>query len=358
VLNWSDEVAGLIEIDGGFGEGGGQILRSALSLSCLTETPFRIINIRRSRSKPGLQPQHLMAVKALKSVCRADVEGGTIGSKYLAFRPGKAVPGEYVFDIGTAGSTTLLLQALLPPLIFADGSSSLRLIGGTHVPMSPIFDYLQSVFSPFLRSIGIDITVSIQKYGFYPQGGGRMGATIVPVKKGDGLCPTQLLNASAQKSVHGVSAVGNLPLSIAERQRSAALDVLSANGIEAQVEAKSVTSPSPGTYIFFKSTGGCGAGFSSIGQRGKRAEVVGSEAARELLSYIRTEACLDYHLADQVLIYLSLAAGQSTYSTSMITEHLATNLAVIQRFLPVSFEMKGQKGHPGTIIVNGIGYRR
>lgn len=184
-----------------------------------------------------------------------------------------------------------------------------------------------------------------------------MGATITPVEKGEGLCPIQLLDAGAPKSVHGVSAVGSLPLSIADRQRASALEVLIANGIEAEVEVKSVATPGRGTYVFLKSTGGCGAGFSSIGQRGKRAEVVGSEAARDMVSYVRTEACLDYHLADQVLIYLSLATGQSTYSTSRITEHLVTNVAVIQRFLPVSFKIKGQKGQPGTIIVNGMGYR-
>jgi len=348
----------VIEIDGSLGEGGGQILRTALSLSCLTQAPFRMLRIRRNRSKPGLQPQHLTAVRALKTVCQADVEGDRAGSQDLVFRPRRVVPGRYDFDIGTAGSTSLLLQALLPPLLFADAPSTLQLVGGTHVRMSPPFDYLQSVFFPFLHSIGITASVSMERHGFYPQGGGRMGATVMPVDGGRNIPPVQVPSPPFLKKIRGVSAVANLPIAIAERQRDAAMKILQGNGVEAEVDVRSVSAFGRGTYIFLGSMGKCAAGFSSVGERGKRAEAVGAEAAQELVSYKQTEACLDPHLADQVLIYLSLAAGRSTFTTSMITEHLITNLATIERFLSIDAEIRGRQGDRGAVTVKGVGFKR
>jgi RNA 3'-terminal phosphate cyclase (ATP) len=330
----------VLEIDGSFGEGGGQILRTALSLSCLTQAPFRMVHVRKNRSKPGLQPQHLTAVKAPEAVCRAEVDGDTPGSQDLVFRPRQVVPGEYDFNIGTAGSTSLVLQALLPPLLFAERPSTLRLVGGTHVPMSPPFDYVRQVF-PFLIS-SASMRRSQSKDAVSTPRGGQIGATIAPVDRERGVSSVRLLNPSTSNRVKGVSATGNLPMGIAERQRDAAMEILKAEGIEADIQAKSVSASGKDTYVFLRPLGEW-AGFSSLGARGKRAEVVGAEAARELVSFERSQTYLDPHLADQALIYLSLAAGQSTFTTPMITEHLTTNLSVIRHFLPITAEIGGEK---------------
>src|SRR4030066_1037453 len=170
----------MIEIDGSFGEGGGQVLRTSLSLSCLLNKPFRIFNIRKKRKKPGLMPQHLMGIRSLKLISNARVTGDSQGSIELLFEPGEVKAGDYFFDIGTAGSTSLLLQAIILPLIFANNTSSLTLKGGTHVPFSPPFHYISGVFIPILNKLGIEVGAKIESYGFYPKGGGKVRVEIMP----------------------------------------------------------------------------------------------------------------------------------------------------------------------------------
>ncbi|MGE5892852.1 MAG: RNA 3'-terminal phosphate cyclase, partial [bacterium] len=213
----------MIEIDGSSGEGGGQILRTALGLSAALQKPFRIFNIRINRKKPGLMPQHLMAVRAMKIISGATVTGDSPGSMELMFRPARVKPGAYTFDIGTAGSTSLLLQALLPPLVFADESSSLVLKGGTHVPFSPPFHYISAVFLPVLNRLGIGLTAAIEHYGFYPQGGGSISVSISPQRNPRGLT---MRERGVVREITGISGVGNLPLTIAERQARAAREIL------------------------------------------------------------------------------------------------------------------------------------
>ena len=347
---------GMVEIDGSIGEGGGQIIRTALSLSALLGVPFRIENIRKNRPKPGLRAQHLAAVRAVRAVSHARVEGDEIGSTRLIFEPGEPAGGDYRFEIGTAGATPLVLQALLPPLLFADARSHVSLSGGTHVPISPTFHFVQKVFLAFLSEIGIEARASIRTYGFYPRGGGEIEADIMPF----GPRPLKSFTPPENKAiwaVRGVSAVANLPLSVAERQKSAALEALKDLSASAEIGVISVPSPGAGTFLFLEAEAGvCRAGFSSIGVRGKRVEKVGQEAAAGLLEYCHRQGCVDPHLADQIVPYLALAKGTSSFTTTDVTAHLLTNLAVIDRFVHSRSNVEGKIGSPGRITIEGAGY--
>jgi RNA 3'-terminal phosphate cyclase (ATP) len=340
----------MIEIDGSHGEAGGQILRTALSLSCVLGKPFRMFNIRKGRSKPGLMSQHLMCVRALAQICSASVRGDEVGSTELIFTPSRPNPGEYEFDIGTAGSTSLLFQALLPPLVFAGKNSSIALTGGTHVPFSPPFHYISEVFVPTLRSLGVGLDISAERFGFYPKGGGKIRIGIRPSR---GVKAGSLLTRGGIGRLTGISGVVNLPLSIAERQKSAAGELLSSNGLYAKIDLLSAEGIGRGTFVFLKTeTEGCMAGFSALGERGKRAETVGREAAEELISYYYADACLDHHLADQIVLYLAFADGPSSFTTSRITGHLLTNLWAIEKFTGLRYSVEGEKGKPGKVSMS------
>jgi RNA 3'-terminal phosphate cyclase (ATP) len=346
----------MVEIDGSYGEGGGQILRTALSLSLILRRPFRMTNIRKNRKNPGLRPQHLTAVRAAALLSGASVEGDSEGSLTLSFRPGEVRAGDYLFDIGTAGSTGLLAQTLLPPLAISgvidpslgvidpslgaiDPSlkeSTLTLKGGTHVPWSPPFHYISEVFLPMLGRLGIDIRASLESCGFYPKGGGKIRFAIRPAGV---LRPGEFTRRGRVLRIKGLSAVANLPMSIAERQRRSVLEGLGQLGdIPVDIELMEVPAFGQGTFVFLSAASeGSMAGFSSLGARGKRAETVGEEAARELLDYYRSGACLEPHMADQIVLYLSLARGPSRFTTSAITPHLRTNLWVIEKFVPLRY---------------------
>lgn len=329
----------MIEIDGSYGEGGGQILRTALSLSCILRKPFRISNIRKTRKNPGLRPQHLTGVRAAALISGAKVKGDSEGSLELSFEPGEVRPGDYLFEIGTAGSTGLLAQTVLPPLgVGVIDPSTLTLKGGTHVPWSPPFHYISEVFLPMLCRLGVDIRASMESCGFYPKGGGKVRFVIMPAKV---VRPGEFLRRGKILRIEGLSAVGNLPLSIAERQRNRVLEGLKEAGdIPVDIELKEVPAFGQGTFVFFSAVSeGSLAGFSSLGARGKRAETVGEEAAREFMDYYRSGACLEPHLADQIVLYLSLARGTSSFTTSSITTHLRTNLWVIEKFIPIEYDL-------------------
>jgi len=347
----------MIEIDGSFGEAGGQILRTALSLSCLLNKPFRIINIRKNRGKPGLMPQHLMAVRASTEISAAKVKGDTAGSVELVFEPSKIRPGNYFFDIGTAGSTSLLLQAILPPLVFSHSKSSVILRGGTHVPFSPPYEYISEIFIPALEKLGIRLECRIKRYGFYPKGGGEVHVQIMPANSVRGV---ELDERGKNLSVRGISAVANLPPGIAERQKKAALALLLASGVEGEIEVLRVPSFGKGTFIFLEvQAGSCRAGFSSLGAIGKKAEAVGEEAASEFIEYSSTSACLDPHLADQILLYLAVAEGRTSFTTSRITRHLLTNIKIVEDFLGPACSVDGGIGEKGLVSIKGTGaYRR
>ncbi|MDA8213809.1 MAG: RNA 3'-terminal phosphate cyclase [Nitrospiraceae bacterium] len=343
----------MIEIDGSFGEGGGQILRTALSLSCLFNKPFRIFNIRKGRKNPGLMPQHLTCVKAAQLLSNADVTGDSKGSTELKFYPKEIKGGDFFFDIGTAGSTSLVLQTIIPSLIFLKEKTTVTLKGGTHVPFSPSFHYISEVFAPVLEGLGIKIGLTIESYGFYPKGGGRIRAEIFPAM---GVNPLRIIERGKLVRLSGYSGVGNLPLSIAERQRNALIEKIHSQaaglGCPVDVEIIDTQTPGQGTFIFIRSESeNFTAGFTSIGEKGKRAEVVGEEAAMEFTHYYSSNAALDSHLPDQIVPYLPLCKEESIFTTSCITKHLMTNLWAIGLFHEYEYSIEGEAGEPGTIII-------
>ncbi|UCD35893.1 MAG: RNA 3'-terminal phosphate cyclase [Nitrospiraceae bacterium] len=336
-----------IKLDGSFGEGGGQILRTALSLSCVTGQAFSLFNIRKGRERPGLMPQHCTCANAAAAISSARMSGNEKGSTDLSFTPGRVSAGSYLFDIGTAGSSSLVLQTLLPPLIFAGDPSRLTIRGGTHVPWSPPFDYIEGVFLPMLRKIGVEVEASINRYGFYPRGGGEVAYAIHPPGK---LHSLNLKKKGPLLAIKGRSAVARLPLSIAERQRKAAFEELAP--LAADIEVVEVPAAGPGTFVFLKGQyEHIRAGFSSLGMRGKPAEKVGREASRQFRAFHASPACLDQHLADQILLYLALAGAESSFTVSRITGHLMTNLWVIEQFLTIQYRVEGDSGSEGRVVI-------
>jgi RNA 3'-terminal phosphate cyclase (ATP) len=342
-------------LDGSHGEGGGQILRTALSLSSVTGRTVEIENIRKSRRKPGLQPQHLMSVLAAARICGASLEGAKISSLALQFEPGTVRAGDYRFDISSiassAGSTSLVFQSVLLPLLFTDGPSTVSVQGGTHVPWSPGYHYLRHVFLPLLSRMSARVQLELRQWGWYPKGGGVIFAGIEPCRR---LMPLAITERGALKRVQGISAISNLPDHITERQRSRAIRNLKERGIQADIGIEHGPSRGRGTTLFLVSEfENIIAGFGSLGALGKKAETVADEACAELLEYLDAKGCLDPHLADQVVPYLALANGPSEITTSKVTPHLLTNIWVVQQFLETGISVQGREGEPGTIRVNG-----
>lgn len=343
----------LVRLDGSYGEGGGQILRTALSLSCVTGRPVEITNIRKGRPRPGLQPQHLTAVKAAATISRAVLEGAEISSTRIMFSPGAVTGGEYAFDVaekrGSAGSTSLVIQTILLPLCLAEGPSSITVTGGTHVPWSPSFHYLKFVFLPMLLRLGVEADIEIERWGWYPIGGGRVRARVMPAK---GLMPVAIEKRGQIIRTLGISAVSNLPMEIAERQKREALSLLRQRGLDAEIEVISAPSPGKGTLLFLSAESeNITAGFDSLGAIGKRAEEVADEACKEFFSYLDSGAALEPHLADQIIHYLALAPGRSEFTVSRITRHLLTNIWVVKQFVAVDISVEGREGGAGRVVV-------
>jgi RNA 3'-phosphate cyclase len=344
----------MLIINGAYGEGGGQILRTALSLSTLLKIPIRIESIRASRSKPGLMPQHLTAVKALQAICQARVEGASIGSMALTFEPGRPQAGEYHFEVGTAGATSLILQTLLLPLAFAGGESLVRLAGGTHVPWSPPIHYLEMVFLPVLLAMGIHVEINLIRWGWYPQGGGMIQARIKPADK---LKPISLGQPWKPDRIKVLCASSHLPGHIREREKHRVEERLRQEGLEADYEVTEGSSPSQGNMVFIAAAGGSGAaGFTSVGQRGKKAEQVAEEAVDSFLAFLESGASVEEHLADQLVPYLPLAEGPCEILIQQISSHLETNLWVVRHFIQEDIELK-EEGGLGRLKMYGTGLR-
>ncbi|UFS70302.1 RNA 3'-phosphate cyclase [Geomonas sp. RF6] len=345
----------MIEIDGGMGEAGGQLLRTSLSLSCITGKPFRIFDIRKARKKPGLMPQHLVCVQAAARISGAEIAGAEQGSRDLTFVPAQVQPGNYSFPIGTAGATSMVLQTVVPALLFTGSESRLLFSGGTHVPFSPPWDYLTDVFAPAVKKLGVMLSLTLERHGFYPKGGGAVRCKVEPVSS---LVPLAARERGALRRISGVAAVANLPVSIAEREAASAVHVIrEALGADTpcEVRVKEVKAFGAGTFIFLKAEYEESiAGFSAIGERGKRAETVGEEAAQEMVQHHRAGAPIDPHLADQMVLYLPLCREPSVFFTSRITGHLLTNLEVTGRFLHFSYEVAGDRGGPGTVRIRPL----
>ncbi len=329
----------MIVIDGSYGEGGGQVLRTSLALAVLTGQTLQIERIRAGRPKPGLAAQHLTAVRAAAAVCDATVSGDEIGSERLHFQPGGPPhAGEYTFDVaqirgaGSAGAVSLVLQTVLLPLAVAPGPSQLTLDGGTHVPWSPPFIYLTEVYLPTLARLGVRATLELKQWGFYPAGGGRLTAQISGGVSS--IQPLTLTQRGPLKRVWGTAAVANLPSHIPQRMANRARNFLDRAGLKADLEAQRVraTGPGAGIFVLMEHEHGVRAGFTAYGRKGLPAERVAEAACDDLLRYYRKNAPVDMHLADQLILPCALANGTSRFTTCRVTEHLRTNMWVVEQF--------------------------
>ncbi len=352
----------MLKLDGSHGEGGGQILRTALAFSVALGQPVMLEGIRAARPRPGLQPQHLTVVRALATISHAAVEGDRLDSTRLSFAPRTLRGNHYAFDVGairgSAGSVSLLFQALLLPLALAAEPSKLVLKGGTHVPWSPPVHYLTEVFLPVLSCLGVHVTVVLRRWGWYPRGGGEIEAEIGAgvARPGPGWAGLSWETGAERPLITGVSAVSRLPLSIAERQRHQALQRLRTRGFEAEIAlVEEHGTLAPGTLVFLAASGqGTRAGFSSLGRRGVRAETVADEATDQLLDYLDCRAAVDDHLADQLLPFLALARAPSAFTCPTRSSHLETVAWVVRQFLPVRIETRGERPTRVTITPSPV----
>jgi RNA 3'-terminal phosphate cyclase (ATP) len=324
----------MIRIDGSSGEGGGQILRSSLSLSLATGKEFRIENIRAKRERPGLLRQHLTAVLAASEISGARVEGASLGSRTLSFVPGPVRPGTYRFVIGTAGSGTLVLQTILPALMTASEPSQLTIEGGTHNLQAPPFDFLKKAFLPIIKKLGPTVTVSLERYGFYPAGGGCFTVTIEPCAK---LSPIELVERGEITRRSAVAIVANLPRGIAQREINTVARLLNwdANCVEI-IETKNSAGPGNIVLIELATSSGMTELFCGFGRLEASAESVATVAAKEARDYMVSNAVAGEHLADQLLLPFALAGG-GVFTAEKLNRHARTNMEVISNFLPVEF---------------------
>lgn len=320
-----------IELDGSRGEGGGQILRTALSLSMITGIPFTIEHIRARRRKPGLLRQHLTAVQAAAAVCKAEVEGAVAGSQRLRFKPGPVRAGDYRHAIGSAGSCTLVLQTVLPALWFADGPSTLHVSGGTHNPAAPPADFLIRSWQPLMQRMGVMLDIQLLRHGFYPAGGGEVLASTTPVATWR---PLQLKARGELLRLSAIGVVSGIPAEVAKREMQRAASSLGPLDEELRVLP---SNDGPGNILMLvMDYPEVTEVFSACGERGMPAETVADQAARAARSYRDSAATVGEHLADQLLLPMALA-GEGSFTTHVVSSHLKTNCAVIAKFLPVHF---------------------
>jgi RNA 3'-terminal phosphate cyclase (ATP) len=332
----------VIEIDGSLGEGGGQVLRTALALSLLTRTPFRIVNIRAKRKKPGLLRQHLTAVQAAARIGDAAVDGASLAASALTFVPQSLRGGHYSFAIGSAGSTTLVLQTILVPLALAPEPSTIELEGGTHNPAAPPFDFIEQSYVPLLRRMGVEMSVELLQPGFYPAGGGRLRVKIQPAPR---LSRLDLEERGEIVSRRARAVVANLQYSIAQREARTVAEIL--GWPEDQAEAHTITgSLGPGNAVsVFVTAEHVTSVFTTFGARGISAEKVAHDCALQAKRYINSGAAVDEHLADQLL--LPLAAGEGgAFTTTPLSLHATTNIDVIRRFIDAAFDVE--------VVSNGV----
>ncbi len=336
-LNYREEDCRImLKIDGSHGEGGGQILRTAVAMSMVEREAIEVTDIRANRPNPGLSHQHLMALEAASEISSAEKEGLEKGSTEIVFEPGEIVPGTYNFDIGTAGSVTLLLQALIPPAFSADDELTIKVRGGTDVKWSPPYDHFDKVFLELLREMGGDIESQLLRRGHYPKGGGKVKVSVSPSE-------LQELNTSTGiDSIEGRAFVTDLPDHIAERMKKTVLKEFLEEDVSITIE--STESDSPGTGITLWTRGGRVLGNGVLGEKGVPAEEVGEEAAEGLKADIDAEVDLDPWAADQLIPYLALTDESGTLTTRKKTSHLETNVWVVNQFMDESIGLVENEG--------------
>ncbi len=343
---------GMVILDGADGEGGGQILRSALTLSMLTNRPFCIKRIRANRDKPGLRPQHLAAVEASAILCQAEVSGASVGSREITFRPGQIQTYDLDYAIGTAGSTALVLQTLhLPIALKTERTVRVSISGGTFNTKAPSFPFLANCWSRHLDAIGLPISLSMPIAGFYPRGGGRVDAWIEPGAPR----PLTRMHRGPLKYIRGVAGVCKLQHNdIAERMRDRVESLLSEVVNDVKIDLVEWPGATPGVAIVLTAEYLNGhATFIGLGERGKPSEIVAEEVAGELLEHHDNRGSLDPYSADQLLIPLAFANGRSEFSVSETTEHLRTNARTISMFLERKIRIQDAQveGEPGRVII-------
>ena len=339
----------MVELDGSFGEGGGQILRSSLALALITGKPFRLRNVRANRPKPGLQPQHLMSVRAAARVGNATVTGDSLGSRELTFEPGRVSPGRYHFAIGTAGATGLVLHTVYLPLALrTDAPSEVILEGGTHVSTSPVFHFLAVTWRAYMARIGIHVSLEMKRPGFYPRGGGLVVANISPCPAVKGL---HITDRPELTTATGLSAAAGVPEHVAKRQARRATVRLRDRGVEADIPQES-WSGGPGSVlavVFDQAP--VPTLFFGLGARGKPAESVADEAADQALAYLASGAPVDAHSADQLVLPLAFSDESSEFLVAEVTRHLLTNVAVIHSFIDRGIMVEGVEGSTGVVRI-------
>jgi RNA 3'-terminal phosphate cyclase (ATP) len=344
-----------LAIDGSHGEGGGQILRSAVKFSAMLGRPIRIENIRAGRKKPGLAAQHITSIRAAGAICGAIVEGDDLGSSTLSFTPGHPVrPGGYEFDVaaaregGSAGSACLVVQTVLLPLAMVEGESRMTVHGGTHMAWSPPFEYLRNVWLPALRKLGLDADLELRRSGWFPIGQGCIEARIMGRPRM--LTATDLKDRGQLSEITGQAVAANLPAHIPQRMADRASALLADIGVPVRVEPKRLRAACAGAGIFLAAHyDNVSCGFSALGERGKSSETVAEEAVALLTSHIRSGAALDVHLGDQILVPLAMAAGPSEFSVQEASLHLETNAWLIEQFDMASVAIS--RAEDGTALV-------
>ncbi|WP_125205908.1 RNA 3'-terminal phosphate cyclase [Capsulimonas corticalis] len=345
----------IVHIDGSHGEGGGQILRTSLSLAAITGRAVEFENIRAGRAKPGLKAQHLAAVRAAAEICGAGLSGAEVGSQRLGFYPATPPrPGKYRFEIGTAGASTLVMQTVLIPLALAQSSSEVVVTGGTHALHAPAYEYLAHVYGDLIADHGLTAIFDSTAAGFFPRGGGQIRAEIAPSYLER---PVDLLQRGALVSVTAYIVTSNLPATVAARGETAVIE-----GLRGVVRPKIVTRDAPSLgpgacLVLVARAENAVAGFSAIGERGTPMETVVANACADLRAWLTSGAACEEHLADQLVLPMALVPETSRWSVSVVTDHLRTVLHIVRQFLDVETSLEEKTDGSGVVTMRGQAYR-
>lgn len=337
----------MIEINGATGEGGGQIVRTSLALALITGQEFTIRSVRANRARSGLRPQHLAAVELAARISNARVEGVGLDAAAFSFFPGEIRAGNYRHKIPTAGSAVLLLQTVALPLISRASKSTLNLTGGTHVPFSPAYPYIEHTWKNYLTMLGLRMKMDLDLAGYYPLGGGEIRCQLFPAST---ITPVHLTEKGKLVRLRGCAVVSNLDPDIARRMKHQILSRLQPITRDVKISVVEQASPGTGAYCciiaeFERTT----QTFCALGKKGKRAEVVADEAVDSFLNFLQVPGAIDRYSADQLLLPLSFAEAESIFTTTELTSHLFTNAEIINQFIGCEISISGAPGGPGEV---------